>query len=128
MAGMGRGDIDGVDMGIGKQRIVTMDDARAGKGVSKAGLVRIAGGDSLELTRAGMGNAVRKGLGDGARADNAPADRLFGRHEILVLTCVLGKGFSAGDCPDCRKEMPCGRKDRPSAGHDWRRLAIPAAR
>lgn len=47
MAGMGRGDIDGIDSGIGKQGIVTLDNARAGKSFCKAGLVRIAGGDGL---------------------------------------------------------------------------------
>ncbi|MOA34845.1 hypothetical protein D3C78_1562540 [compost metagenome] len=47
MAGMGCGDIDGIDIGIGKQRIVPMNDARTGEGLGQAGLVRIAGGDGL---------------------------------------------------------------------------------
>ncbi|MNE02817.1 hypothetical protein D3C80_953000 [compost metagenome] len=47
MAGMGCGDINRIDIGIGKQRVVPMDNARAGKSFCKAGLVRIAGRDGL---------------------------------------------------------------------------------
>ncbi len=77
MAGVRRGDIDRVDLAVRQQRLIAIDDAGAREVLGKARLVGIAGGDGHELAGARMGDAVREGAGDGARADDAPADRLI---------------------------------------------------
>ena len=66
-------DIDGVDVRIAKQRLVTLHDARARESFGKAGLAWITGGDGRQRAGSRMGDAAGEGLGNVAGSENAPA-------------------------------------------------------
>ena len=74
MAGMRYRNVDGVDVGIGEQRIVAIVDARAGETSGEACLGGVARADGNQLASARSGRATGKGLGDAARAEDAPAN------------------------------------------------------
>ena len=79
MAGMGQGDVDGVDLGIGEEGLIAMDDPDAGEVGGEIGPLRVARRYGGEHAMPAAGDTAPERLGDAARPDNAPAD--FLRHE-----------------------------------------------
>ena len=84
MAGVRRGDIDSVDVLVGEQGLIAIDDACAGELVAETRLVRVAAGNRHQLAAARMGDAIGKSLCDPAGADDAPADWCLSSHGTIL--------------------------------------------
>ena len=89
VAGMRCRNVDGIHFRIVQQSLIAIDDACAWKMIGKAGPVRIAGSNGNQLAGPGMGNAIGKSPGDGAGADDAPADRCRLVHGYVLFGLVL---------------------------------------
>src|SRR5690606_386941 len=83
MLGMGRRDIDRVDVRVGQQSVIAMMDTRSVKMLSVFRPVRIARTDGFELSGLRMRQPAGKGARDAARTQNAPTDLLLLRHVCL---------------------------------------------
>jgi len=74
MLRMGCGDVDGVDGGIGEERVIGA--MRLGNPVGFGEVARLgfrAAGDGGEFAGLRAKNAAREFMGDGAGADNSPS-------------------------------------------------------
>ena len=86
VAGVGGGDVDDVDVGIGRQRVVVAVAGRNGEAVAEGlgpfGRTRGHGDDGAPVDQL---HRFGETGGDGARADDAPADHRLGPGGQLAL-------------------------------------------
>ncbi len=74
MAGMRYGDVNGVDLGVGEQRVVAIENAGAGKRLGQACLAGIAGAERDNRAGARACHAAGERFGDVAGPEYPPAD------------------------------------------------------
>ena len=86
VAGMRRRDVDRLHLGIVEQRLVAIEDARAGEFLGKALSLRVAGSDRDQRAAARRLEPAVEILGDAAWSKNAPAHGGcgYGTHQNLI--------------------------------------------
>ena len=91
VARMRRRDVDRLDLRIVEQRLVSVEDARAGERLGEARLLRVARADRDELPGPRALQPAVEILGDGARPDDAPANAGLGSR--IHDTCPWGSTY-----------------------------------